>query len=100
LAWGGGHATSLFLFGLPIVLFAGYLPAAVQSAAEAAVGLMIVALALRVLVRWRSGAYHLHEHDHDGDPHLHLHGHAESPSHAHHDGRSVRTPLGADAIGL
>jgi high-affinity nickel permease len=100
LAWGAGHATSLLLLGLPIVLFAGYLPDAVQSAAEAAVGLMIVVLALRLLVRWHRGAYHLHEHDHDGDAHVHLHGHARSPSHAHHDGRRVRTPLGAYAIGL
>src|SRR5439155_1272607 len=100
LAWGAGHATSLFLFGLPIVLFAGYLPGAVQSSAEAAVGVMIVVLALRLLVRWRRGAYHLHEHDHEGESHLHLHGHAESSSHAHHGRRSVRTPLGAYAIGL
>ena len=99
LAWGAGHATSLFLFGLPIVLFAGYLPGAAQSSAEAAVGVMIVVLALRLLVRCR-GAYHLHEHDHEGDSHLHLHGHAESSTHAHHSGRSVRTPLGAYAIGL
>lgn len=100
LAWGGGHATSLFLFGLPIVLFAGYLPDSVQAAAEAAVGVMIVVLALRLLVRWRRGAYHLHEHDHDGDSHAHLHGHAESSGHGHHAGRAVRTPLGAYAIGL
>jgi hypothetical protein len=51
-------------------------------------------------MRWRRGAYHLHEHDHDGGSHLHLHGHAESPRHAHHGDRSVRTPLGAYAIGL
>src|SRR5439155_24596395 len=99
LAWGAGHATSLFLFGLPIVLFAGYLPGAAQSSAEAAVGVMSVVLALRLLVRCR-GAYHLHEHDHEGDSHLHLHGHAESSTHAHHSGRSVRTPLGAYATGL
>jgi hypothetical protein len=100
LAWGGGHATSLFLFGLPIVLFAGYLPDAVQSAAEAAVGVMIVVLALRLLLRWRRGAYHFHEHDHDGGAHAHLHGHARSPGHGHHAGRPLRTPIGAYAIGL
>jgi high-affinity nickel permease len=26
LAWGAGHATTLFAFGVPIVLFASYLP--------------------------------------------------------------------------
>jgi hypothetical protein len=49
--WGLGHATSLFVFGVPIVLFKSYLPHALQTAAEAAVGLMIVALAIRLLVR-------------------------------------------------
>src|SRR6476646_1283260 len=45
LAWGAGHATSLFLFGVPIVLAAAYLPEPVQMTAELAVGVMIIALA-------------------------------------------------------
>jgi high-affinity nickel permease len=49
--WGLGHATSLVVFGVPIVLFKSYLPDALQTAAEAAVGLMIIALAIRLLVR-------------------------------------------------
>jgi len=36
LAWGAGPATSLFAFGLPIVLFKSYLPEPVQAAAPAA----------------------------------------------------------------
>src|SRR4051812_33275675 len=44
LAWGAGHATTLFVFGLPIVLAAHYLPARVQQGAEAAVGVVIVLL--------------------------------------------------------
>ena len=55
LAWGLGHATSLFAFGLPVVLFRAYLPEPLQMGAEAAVGVLIVALALRLLVRWRRG---------------------------------------------
>lgn len=51
LAWGLGHATSLVMFGVPIVLFRSYLPAVVQQAAETAVGVMIVLLALRLLRR-------------------------------------------------
>src|SRR5439155_14697207 len=54
--WGLGHATSLFVFGVPIVLFKSYLPEAVQRAAEVAVGVVIVMLAVRLLVRWRRGA--------------------------------------------
>jgi hypothetical protein len=58
LAWGLGHATTLFAFGVPIVLFRSYLPEPLQMGAEAAVGVVIVVLALRLLLRWRSGALH------------------------------------------
>jgi high-affinity nickel permease len=56
LAWGGGHATSLFLLGLPIVLWRAYLPHRIQQGAEALVGLLIVALAVWLLARWLSGS--------------------------------------------
>src|SRR3982750_2925736 len=69
LAWGVGHATSLFAFGLPIVVFKSYLPEAVQAAAETSVGVMIALLALWLLVRWRRGLFHIHA-DH-GAPHIH-----------------------------
>jgi hypothetical protein len=55
LAWGLGHATTLFLLGLPIVIARGYLPEPVQHAAEFGVGLLIMGLAIRLLVRWRRG---------------------------------------------
>jgi cytochrome c biogenesis protein CcdA len=77
--WGLGHATTLFAFGLPIVLAKSYLPEAVQQGAEAAVGLLIIGLAVRLLLRWRDGAFR-------GGP-GHAHGHA-------------RTPLQAYGIGL
>src|SRR3954467_13970403 len=48
--WGLGHATTLFAFGLPIVLAKSYLPEPVQQGAETAVGVLIVALAVRLLV--------------------------------------------------
>jgi hypothetical protein len=79
LTWGLGHATSLFVFGVPIVLFKSYLPQAVQTAAETAVGGVIVALAIRLLVQWRRGAF--------------------GPN-RHHHGTPARTPLQAYAIGL
>src|SRR4051794_27152462 len=77
--WGLGHATSLFAFGVPIVLAKNYLPEAVQRGAEVAVGILIICLALRVLVRWRQGAFRT------GPGHTHAHG---------------RTPLQAYGIGL
>src|SRR5205823_6112499 len=69
LAWGLGHATSLFAFGLPIVVFKAYLPETVQAAAETSVGVMIALLALWLLVRWHRGLFHLHQ-DH-GPAHAH-----------------------------
>src|SRR4051794_16619229 len=77
--WGLGHATSLFAFGLPIVLARGYLPGPVQQGAEAAVGVLIIGLAIRLLVRCRQGAFRT------GPAHTHGHG---------------RTPLQAYGIGL
>jgi hypothetical protein len=59
LTWGLGHATSLFVFGLPIVLYSAYLPERLQSAAETAVGFMIVGLAVLLLVRCRRGHRHV-----------------------------------------
>jgi ABC-type nickel/cobalt efflux system permease component RcnA len=94
--WGLGHATSLFAFGLPIVLYRAYLPAAAQRAAETAVGLLIVGLALWLLVRWRRGAFHTHAHVHDGTSHTHAHTRARSHSHP----PKSRSPLGAYAIGV
>jgi high-affinity nickel permease len=79
LAWGVGHAATLFAFGLPVILFNGFLPQPVQRAAESMIGLVIVLLALRLLFRWRCGELRFHVH-----PHAH----------------GARTRRGAFAIGL
>jgi len=108
LAWGLGHATTLFAFGLPVVLFRRYLPDPVQRAAEAAIGLAIVALAIRLLIRWHRGYFHVHPHSHGpvqhAHPHAHEHHHAaatESVPHAHpHADGLGRSPLAAFGIGL
>lgn len=52
LYWGLGHATTLLAIGLPLVLLEQELPPAVERWAELVVGVMIVALALRLLLRW------------------------------------------------
>ena len=77
LAWGLGHGTTLFVFGLPIVLYRSYLPEAVQTAAEALIGLVIVALAARLLLCWRASRRGESRHVH-----------------------AARSPLQAYAIGL
>jgi ABC-type nickel/cobalt efflux system permease component RcnA len=103
LAWGLGHATTLFVFGLPIVLFEAYLPDGLQRAAELLVGVVIMALALRLLHRWRRGRFHAHLHRH-GDVehrHLHPHDHCARHEHAHRpEARLGRTPAQAYGIGL
>jgi high-affinity nickel permease len=97
LAWGSGHATSLFLFGIPIVLFKAYLPESVQQGAETAVGLLIAALAVWLLVRWRRGLFHVHVHAHER---LHAHGHVHDGEQHPHRTVHARSPLQAFGIGL
>jgi ABC-type nickel/cobalt efflux system permease component RcnA len=107
LAWGGGHALTMLAFGLPVVLFKERLPAPLHQAAEFGVGLLIVALAVRLLVRWRRGYMHSHPHRH-GDtlhahPHVHEHRHASSLTARHehrHSDALGRSPGAAFAIGL
>ncbi len=53
LGWGLGHATTLLVFGLPIVLFDDYLPESVQRGAEVVIGLVIMFRAARLLRGWR-----------------------------------------------
>jgi ABC-type nickel/cobalt efflux system permease component RcnA len=100
LAWGLGHATSLFAFGLPIVLFKAYLPEPVQRGAETAVGFLIIALAVWLLVRWRRGLFHIHPHEHEAGAHVHIHGHAREARHEHRHTVRARSPLQAFGIGL
>jgi High-affinity nickel-transport protein len=78
LLWGCGHAVTLFAFGLPILLLEQYLPERIQQGAETVIALVIVYLAVRLILRWRSGFL---------KPHPHAH-------------KQARSPLGAFAIGL
>jgi cytochrome c biogenesis protein CcdA len=106
-AWGLGHATTIFGCGLPIVLFRAYLPEVVQGAAEAIIGILIIGLAIRLLIRWRRGYFHAHSHAHGAVRHAHPHVHEHTPerheaaghSHPHAEGLG-RTPLAAYGIGL
>jgi hypothetical protein len=107
LAWGLGHAATLFAFGLPVILVGRHLPAAVTAAAEVLIGLVIVALAVRLLVRWRRGRFHSHRHTHGGAAHAHPHAHElrrpqeHGSEHGHpHAERLGRSPLAAFGIGL
>ena len=90
LAWGAGHALTLFALGVPIVLYRAYLPGAVQRAAETGIGFLIAGLAVWLLVRWRRGAFHSHAHDH-GDPSTPICTRTAPPP---HEQPRSRTPLG------
>ena len=99
--WGLGHGTTLVLVGLPLVLLNKYLPEVVSQVAEVTIGCIIVLLAVRLLVRWRRGFYHVHVHRHDSDePHRHVHSHAKSNSHEHGHRVPQRTPLSSYGVGL
>ena len=80
--WGAGHALTLVVFGIPILLADRYLPDTLQRGAETAVAALIVFLAVRLIVRWRHGAFAMRS-THGG-------------GHRH----PVRSPAGAFGIGL
>jgi hypothetical protein len=94
LAWGLGHATALFAFGVPIVLYDSYVPAPIQQAAETTVGFVIVALATWLLLRWHRGQFRNAPHPHAHAPHAHVHHRRRAHGHR------TRGPLQAYGIGL
>jgi ABC-type nickel/cobalt efflux system permease component RcnA len=106
LAWGAGHALTIVVLGLPVVLVGDALPEWVQRLAEGLVGVVIIVLAVRLLVRWRRGYFHAHPHDHgDGvrhaHPHVHERPHGAAHAHDHPHSEAVgRSPRVAFGIGL
>ena len=107
LFWGLGHATTLFLFGVPVVLFGAQLPDIAGRVAEFLIGVVTAFLAVRLLLRWRRGYFHAHLHRHGEishtHPHVHEHaakaGHPTTHAHRHAEGIG-RSPATAFGIGL
>lgn len=100
--WGVGHAAALVGLGVPLIAFKTTLPAWFTSASERAIGVVILALAARIIVKWARGDYRASAHVHgaaeadrhdlrrhlrrgEGSPHRHVH---------------VRTRAQAVSIGL
>lgn len=50
--WGVGHAVTLVAVGVPLILLGTNMPSGIESAAEKAVGALIVLLTGRMLWRW------------------------------------------------
>lgn len=105
LAWGAGHGATVLGAGLPVVLLGVTVPPRLAQAAELAVGTLVAALALRLLVLWRRGLFHAHVHAHGDLRHRHLHSHAHDhvrvASHEHgHELVLSRSLWQAFAVGL
>jgi high-affinity nickel permease len=103
--WGLGHAATLLLIGIPLIVLKSSLPTWLETSAERGVGIVIVLLALRVILKWARGDYRVGRHRHvgetrsdlaEGATHRHLR-HGERPAHRH---RNVRTPRQAMGIGF
>jgi hypothetical protein len=94
--WGLGHSATLLLLGGAILLFGLTFPPAVSLALEFGVGLMLIALGARVLLRLRKGGtLHLHTHEHAGRLHIHPHIHPSGTAHAHEGGAADPRDPGA-----
>jgi high-affinity nickel permease len=96
--WGIGHGGTLLAVGLPLILLKSELPTWLESGAERAVGVVILLLAVRVLVKWMRGDYRAGVHA-KREPVVGSHRHLRRGSGAQHAHVHVRTPGQALAIG-
>jgi high-affinity nickel permease len=92
--WGLGHAGALLAIGIPLIAFKTELPAGVESAAEKAIGVAILLLALRVIFKWVRGDFRASAHEHADGHARRRHLRRGSGDHAH-----VRSPAQAVGIG-
>jgi high-affinity nickel permease len=99
--WGAGHAGALVLIGIPLIAFKAELPAWLERGAETAVGIVILLLAARIVVKWVRGDFRAGRHAHRGGTgaadHRHLYHGNDAAQHPH---RHVRTPRQALGIGV
>lgn len=92
--WGLGHATMLVAVGVPLILLKSELPAWLEAGAERAVGVVILLLAARVILKWMRGDYRGGGHRHPEGRHRHL------SRDEHHEHGAARTPAQAYGIGV
>jgi hypothetical protein len=90
-AWGVGHTITLMLCGGVVLALGFAMSAHTSQLLELAVGFMLVALGVDVLLRLRHDRVHFHAHHHrDGVAHFHAHSHRDGRSrhddtaHQHH----------------
>jgi high-affinity nickel permease len=105
MAWGIGHAATLFVIGSLVLLLDLGVPPDIVTWLELLVGVALLALGVDVVRRLIRDRVHVHRHIHeDGGSHLHAHSHAgeavvaRPPVHNHQHVASL--PLRALLIGL
>jgi high-affinity nickel permease len=96
--WGVGHAAALVALGIPLIAFKAELPGWLESGAEKTIGVVILVLAVRVIVKWMRGDYRATSHSHDGGHRRRRHLRRGAGSAHRHV--TVRTPAQAASIGL
>lgn len=92
--WGLGHAATLLTLGLPLIVLRTELPAGFEGAAERLVGVVILVLAVRVVLRWARGGYRADAHRHPPVP---MHRHLNTGAHSHEE--RPREAVQAAAVG-
>jgi hypothetical protein len=97
--WGVGHAGALLVIGLPLILLKSAMPIWLEQAAERTVGVVIVLLALRIVVKWARGDFRSSRHRHELPPARHRHLHrADEPDHSHGRPRTRGQALGIGVL--
>jgi ABC-type nickel/cobalt efflux system permease component RcnA len=100
--WGAGHAAALVAVGVPLIVFKAALPGWLETGSERAIGVVIIALAGRVVYKWVRGDYRASAHAHESahpDRHDHRR-HLRRAGGTDHRHVQVRTRGQAASIGL
>ena len=92
--WGAGHAAALLVIGVPLILLKSEMPAWLEKGAETAVGVVILALALRIVFKWARGDFRAGKHSHVEHSHRHLR-EGEGPHRTSAFARPVRRSVSA-----
>lgn len=80
--WGLGHTFTLFIIGIIVLFLKLSIPENLTFSLEGLVGIMLVILGIRVMVKGKQ--FHAHKHEHDQVIHKHLHYKEQVVDHKHH----------------
>jgi high-affinity nickel permease len=98
--WGAGHAAALIAIGVPLIVLRSQIPGWLERGAETAVGIVILLLAARIVVKWMRGDFRAGRHPHRADARLSGHRHLCLGRRAEHPHHGLRTSRHAIGIGL